>query len=80
MSAADRRSQLQSLPIFKRAAEALGAQIWHVDDEFNPYVPHRQRAAAGNQGETDEADETVEAGETEAAENAEQTNPDTDEA
>jgi hypothetical protein len=24
------------LPLFKKAGEVLGAQIWHVDHEFNP--------------------------------------------
>jgi DNA polymerase-3 subunit gamma/tau len=40
-SAADRKKQLMGLPIFKKAGEALGAQIWHVDDEFNPAAPPR---------------------------------------
>jgi len=34
--AAERRKQLMGLPLFKKAAEALGAQIWHVDEDFNP--------------------------------------------
>ncbi|HJZ56909.1 MAG TPA: hypothetical protein VKE74_18210, partial [Gemmataceae bacterium] len=34
--AADRRKRLMELPLFKKAGEALGAQIWHVDDGFNP--------------------------------------------
>ena len=32
----ERRKQLVELPIFKRAVEVLGAQIWHVDEGFNP--------------------------------------------
>ena len=32
----DRKRHLQGLPLFKKAAEALGAQIWHVDEGFNP--------------------------------------------
>ena len=34
--AGDRKRQLQGLPFFKRAAESLGAQVWHVDEGFNP--------------------------------------------
>jgi len=30
------------LPLFRKAGEALGAQIWHVDDEFNPAAPPRR--------------------------------------
>lgn len=34
---ADRgKRQLQGLPFFQKAAESLGAQIWHVDEGFNP--------------------------------------------
>jgi DNA polymerase III subunit gamma/tau len=35
-STGDRKRHLQSLPFFKKATESLGAQIWHVDDGFNP--------------------------------------------
>ena len=34
--AAERKKQLMALPLFKKAAEALGAQIWHMDEDFNP--------------------------------------------
>jgi hypothetical protein len=27
------------LPLFKKAADVLGAQIWHMDDDFNPAAP-----------------------------------------
>jgi hypothetical protein len=37
----DRKRTLQALPLFKKANEALGAQIWHVDEDFNPVVPPR---------------------------------------
>ncbi len=37
----DRKKQLLNLPLFKKASESLGAQIWHVDDEFNPDAPAR---------------------------------------
>ena len=40
-AAAQRRKQLMGLPLFKKAGESLGAQIWHVDDEFNPTAPAR---------------------------------------
>lgn len=33
---ADRKKALMALPLFKKASEALGAQIWHVDEDFNP--------------------------------------------
>jgi DNA polymerase-3 subunit gamma/tau len=41
----ERRKQLMELPLFKRAAEALGAQLWHADEAFNP-VSARPTAAA----------------------------------
>src|SRR4029079_19550777 len=37
--AADRKKQLMRLPLFRRAGEALGAQIWHVDEDFHPMAP-----------------------------------------
>jgi DNA polymerase-3 subunit gamma/tau len=37
----ERRKQLMSLPLFKKASETLGAQIWHVDEDFNPSAPPR---------------------------------------
>jgi DNA polymerase-3 subunit gamma/tau len=39
--AGDRKKQLMGLPLFRKAGEALGAQIWHVDDDFNPVAPTR---------------------------------------
>jgi DNA polymerase-3 subunit gamma/tau len=42
--AADRKKQLMGLPLFRRAGEALGAQIWHVDEDFNPIAPPRPAA------------------------------------
>jgi DNA polymerase-3 subunit gamma/tau len=30
------KRHLQGLPFFQKAAQALGAQIWHVDEGFNP--------------------------------------------
>ncbi len=33
---ADRKKALMALPLFKKASEALGAQIWHVDEDFIP--------------------------------------------
>jgi DNA polymerase-3 subunit gamma/tau len=32
----DKKRSLASLPLFKKASEVLGAQIWHVDEDFNP--------------------------------------------
>jgi DNA polymerase-3 subunit gamma/tau len=37
----ERRKQLMSLPLFRKANESLGAQIWHMDEEFNPAAPPR---------------------------------------
>jgi DNA polymerase-3 subunit gamma/tau len=34
--AIERKKLLMSLPIFRKASEALGAQIWHVDEDFDP--------------------------------------------
>ena len=42
--AADRKKQLMRLPLFRRAGEALGAQIWHVDEDFHPMAPPRPAA------------------------------------
>ncbi len=53
--AGDRKKLLQSLPLFKKASQSLGAQIWHVDDEFNPAAPPR-----AEQGENDEKPESEE--------------------
>lgn len=39
--ATERRKLLMTLPLFRKASEVLGAQIWHVDDEFNPAAPPR---------------------------------------
>jgi DNA polymerase-3 subunit gamma/tau len=41
--ATDRKKTLGALPLFKKASEALGAQIWHVDDDFNPAAPPRTK-------------------------------------
>ena len=32
------------LPLFRKAGEALGAQIWHVDDDFNPVARRADRS------------------------------------
>jgi DNA polymerase-3 subunit gamma/tau len=53
--AGDRKKHLQSLPLFKKASQALGAQIWHVDDDFNPVAPPR-----ADQDEKDEGPEPEE--------------------
>jgi DNA polymerase-3 subunit gamma/tau len=45
--AGDRKKSLAALPLFKKAAEALGAQVWHVDEDFNPAaVPRPAQPAA----------------------------------
>lgn len=56
----DRKKSLQALPLFKKASEALGAQIWHVDDDFNPIAPPRAarpNPAVGEDSETETAEE-----------------------
>lgn len=51
--AGDRKKQLMGLPLFRKAGEALGAQIWHVDEDFNPVAPPRPAGPA-----EDDPDET----------------------
>ena len=51
---ADLKKQLMNLPIFRKANEALGAQIWHVDDEFNPVAPPRPTANPNPEDDPDE--------------------------
>jgi DNA polymerase-3 subunit gamma/tau len=51
----DQRKYLLSLPLFKKAAESLGAQLWHVDDEFNPAATRRHSPNPGSESETDES-------------------------
>lgn len=50
-AAADRKKQLMALPLFQKAAEVLGGQIWHADEGFNP-------AATTPKPTTTAADET----------------------
>ena len=38
---ADKKKSLAALPLFRKASEVLGAQIWHVDDDFNPTTAPR---------------------------------------
>jgi hypothetical protein len=40
-----RKRDLMQLPIFKKAAEVLGAQIFGADDDFSPIPPLPQKAA-----------------------------------
>ena len=44
---------MMGLPLFKKAGESLGAQIWHVDDEFNPAAPPRKPGAASSDPEAE---------------------------
>ncbi|HUR54559.1 MAG TPA: hypothetical protein VMZ71_10530, partial [Gemmataceae bacterium] len=41
-----RKRDLMQLPIFKKAAEVLGAQIYGADDDFSPIPPLPQKSAA----------------------------------
>jgi DNA polymerase-3 subunit gamma/tau len=50
----DRKKQLMELPLFRKAGETLGAQIWHVDDDFNPIAPPRTAAAPDPETDPDE--------------------------
>jgi hypothetical protein len=43
----ERRKLLMTLPLFRKANEVLGAQIWHLDEEFNPAAtPKTNNSAA----------------------------------
>lgn len=50
----ERKRSLASLPMFKKASDALGAQIWHVDDDFDPSAP--PKAVARKDGDADETE------------------------
>ena len=58
---ADRKRSLTSLPMFKRASEVLGAQVWHVDDDFNPVAPPRPDAKPDN-GEDEDTETATDEG------------------
>jgi DNA polymerase-3 subunit gamma/tau len=53
VSVADRRKELMQLPLFKKAAESLGAQLVMDDPGFSPLAA---RPTAGPEPETDSAD------------------------
>jgi hypothetical protein len=36
------KSQIMNLPLFRHAREVLGAQVWHVEESFNPAALPRQ--------------------------------------
>jgi hypothetical protein len=48
----ERRKMLMALPLFRKASEVLGAQIYNMDEDFNPDAPPKASSAA-----TDEPDE-----------------------
>jgi hypothetical protein len=48
-----RKRDLMQLPIFKKAAEVLGAQIYGADDEFNPVAPLPSKTTAPADDEDD---------------------------
>ncbi|MFO0800856.1 MAG: DNA polymerase III subunit gamma/tau [Gemmataceae bacterium] len=52
-SAAERKKTLMTLPLFQKAADSLGAQLWHVDEAFDPAAVAPQPAATTD--DTDEA-------------------------
>jgi hypothetical protein len=54
----DRRKQLMELPLFRKAGEVLGAQLWHLDEGFNPTVarPTTPAAAIAEDDETPPAE------------------------
>ncbi len=56
----DKKRSLAALPLFKKASEALGAQIWHVDDDFNPTTAPRPVPKAAKDQDTDADDNTEE--------------------
>ena len=49
----ERKRSLGSLPMFKKAIE-LGAQIWHVDDDFNPTAPPKSATRTDDETDTEE--------------------------
>jgi DNA polymerase-3 subunit gamma/tau len=49
----ERRKMLMTLPLFRKASEVLGAQIWHVDEDFNPDAPPKPASST-----TDDLDES----------------------
>ncbi len=53
VSASERKKSLMTLPFFQKAADALGAQLWHVDDAFDPSTAEPQTATQAD--DTDEA-------------------------
>jgi DNA polymerase III subunit gamma/tau len=53
IQASDRKKQLMGLPLFRKAGEALGAQIWHVDEDFNPEAPSRTANARPQDTDSD---------------------------
>ncbi|HEY1187458.1 MAG TPA: hypothetical protein VGE74_07355, partial [Gemmata sp.] len=53
----ERKRSLNSLPMFKKASEALGAQIWHVDDEFDPTALPKTAAQKKGDDESDTDEE-----------------------
>ncbi|MDY3562710.1 DNA polymerase III subunit gamma/tau [Gemmata sp. JC673] len=50
----ERKRSLGSLPMFKKAHEVFGAQIWHVDDDFNPAAVHKPAAPKIDDDEEEE--------------------------
>ena len=56
----DKKRSLASLPLFKKASEALGAQIWHVDDDFSPITAPRPAPRPARDPDSDEEADTDE--------------------
>jgi DNA polymerase III subunit gamma/tau len=54
-SAAERKKSLMTLPMFQKAADALGAQLWHVDDAFDPAAVAPVASTPAASDDTDEA-------------------------
>ena len=54
-AAQTRKRDLMQLPLFKKAAESLGAQLYGGDDDFNPVPPLPQKSAPpDNEYDTDD--------------------------
>jgi len=49
--AVERRKTLMTLPLFQKANEVLGAQIWHLDEEFNPEAQPKPTSSAPEETE-----------------------------
>ena len=48
------KKALEALPLFKKAREALGAEIRAIDEDFNPFAAPRTNKDKDSEADTDE--------------------------